>query len=153
MRQQRPSRAEDKEIKLFKKEKRNAGMRKQVALGEAGLSVDRKGSPSALGSQCKGRRKEPVCGKVGAPLPATLSGNTSLPFILRFIAIAEETPILQVTDILLTGNREVTYSHCLGRGCKAGSSDPTPCVSPTAAVLGQVLQSPKLFSTEASDGT
>ena len=47
----------------------------------------------------------------------------------------------------------MTCCHCLGRGCKAGSSDPTPCVSPTAAVLGQVPQSPKLFSTEASDGT
>ena len=106
MRQQRPSRAEDKQIRLLKKRKKNAGKRKQVALGEAGSSVDCKGSPSALGSQCKGRRKEPVCGKVGAPHPATLSGNTSLPFILHFIAIAEETPILQVIDILLTDREQ-----------------------------------------------
>ena len=76
-------------------------MRKQVSLGEAGSSMDRKGSPSGLGSQRKGRPKERVCGKVGTP-PATLSGNMSLPFILRFIPIAEEIPSLQVIDILLT---------------------------------------------------
>ena len=80
-------------------------MRKQVSLGEAGSSMDHKGSPSALGSQRKGRPKERVCGKAGAP-PATLSGNTSLPFILRFIPIAEEIPILQVIDILLTDREQ-----------------------------------------------